>query len=41
MTRRIRFTTPGNPSNTLCPIRKWPMLTSTTSGIAATGPRLQ
>ncbi len=35
-----RRTTAGKPSSTLCPMMKCPMLTSTTSGIAAMGPRL-
>ena len=33
-----RWMTAGNPSKMLWPIRKWPMLTSETSGIAAIGP---
>lgn len=38
ITARKRRTTAGRPSKTLCEIRKWPIETSVTSGIAAIGP---
>ena len=32
---KVRATAPGKPSKIAAPIRKWPMLTSTTCGMAA------